>query len=57
MSEFLYVLVTLILFVLNMIGNLVAMSMNKTNSFPVATFLATMMAMFFVIWGFSILIQ
>ena len=56
MSEFLYVLVTLILFILNMLGNLVAMSMNKTNKFPIATFLATMMAMFFVIWGFSILI-
>lgn len=57
MSEFLYVLITVILFVLNMLGNLFAMSMNKSNKFPVATFLATMMAMFFVIWGFSILIR
>lgn len=56
MSQTLYVLTTTILFILNLLGNVLAMSLNKSNKFPSATFLATVTALFFIVWGMSILL-
>jgi hypothetical protein len=53
----LYIIATLILFFLNMVANIFALSLTEKNRIPVATLVATIFAIAFVIWGITILVN
>ena len=52
----LYIITTLILFAFNMIANVVVLSVTDKKNFPTATFLATLFAIVFLIWGITLLV-
>ena len=52
----LYIIVTLILFSLNMIANIFALALSEKKTFPTRTLLATIIAIGFVIWGITLLV-
>jgi uncharacterized membrane protein YciS (DUF1049 family) len=52
----LYIIVTLVLFSLNMVANIFALALGDKKEFPLSTFIATIVAMGFVIWGITLLV-
>jgi hypothetical protein len=52
----LYIIVTVILFALNMIINILALGLSENKSIPTGTLIATVFAIVFVIWGTTILV-
>ena len=52
----LYIITTLILFGLNLIANIFAMAFNQKNEFPVSGFIATILAIAFLVWGITLLV-
>jgi hypothetical protein len=56
MATTLYVIFTMILFSLNLIANVAVLGMNKSDKFPITTFVATIFSMAFVIWAIVLLV-
>ena len=56
MATTLYIIVTMILFSLNLITNLAVMGMNKSDKFPLAPFFAALFSVGFVIWAIVLLV-
>ena len=56
LAVMLYIIVTLVLFSLNMVANIFALALSEKKQFPLSTFVATVIAMGFVIWGITILV-
>jgi len=52
----LYIIVTLVLFSLNMVANIFALAFGDKKEFPFSTLIATIMAIGFVIWGITLLV-
>ena len=52
----LYVIVTLVLFSLNMIANIFSLALSEKKEFPLSTLVATIVAIGFVIWGITLLV-
>lgn len=52
----LYIIVTVILFALNMIVNIFALGISENKKFPTSTLIATIFAIAFVIWGTTLLV-
>jgi hypothetical protein len=57
MATTLYIIVTMILFSLNLMANLAVLGMNKQDKFPVTSFLASIASVGFVIWAIVLLIS
>jgi hypothetical protein len=56
MATTLYIIVTMILFSLNLMANLAVMGMNKNEKFPFAAFFASLASIAFVVWAIVLLI-
>ena len=56
LAVMLYIIVTLVLFSLNMVANIFSLALSEKKQFPLSTFIATVIAMGFVIWGITILV-
>jgi hypothetical protein len=56
MATTLYIIVTMILFSLNLITNLAVMGMNKSDKFPLAPFFAALFSVVFVVWAIVLLV-
>lgn len=56
LSITLYIIVTVILFALNMIVNIFALGLSENKFFPTGTLIATIFAIGFVIWGTTLLV-
>lgn len=56
MATTLYIITTVIIFVLNMFANVAVMAFADNKKFPISTFLGTLFAMIFVIWGITLLV-
>lgn len=52
----LYIVVTVILFALNMTVNIFALGISENKSFPTGTLIATILAITFVVWGITLLV-
>lgn len=52
----LYIIITLIVFSLNLLANLAVLATNKKDKFPLAAFVATLLSVAFVIWGIILLV-
>lgn len=52
----LYIIITLIIFSLNMFVNIAVLAVNKNEKFPLASFIATIVSIVFVIWGIALLV-
>jgi hypothetical protein len=56
MSTTLYIIFTLIIFSLNMFANVAILAVNKSEKFPVAAFVSTLLSIAFVVWGIVLLV-
>jgi len=56
MATTLYIIVTMILFVLNLVTNIAVMGVNKNEKFPVFPFFATLASLGFIIWAIVLLV-
>ena len=56
LSVTLYIIVTVILFALNMIVNIFALGISDNKKVPTSTLIATIFAIAFVIWGTTLLV-
>ena len=56
MPTTLYIIATVVLFVLNLFGNVFVMAFSDNNKFPTSAFLGTIFAIVFVVWGISLLV-
>jgi hypothetical protein len=52
----LYIVITVILFALNMTVNIFALGISENKSFPTGTLIATIFAIVFVVWGITLLV-
>jgi hypothetical protein len=52
----LYIIITVILFSINMIANIFALAISENKGFPVSTLIATIFAIVFIVWGITILV-
>jgi hypothetical protein len=56
MATTLYIIVTMIIFSLNLLANLAVLGINKSDKFPLTAFFATFISMAFVIWAIVLLV-
>jgi hypothetical protein len=56
LSATLYITIAVVLFSLNMIINIFVLALGEKKELPLSTFLATIFAIFLVVWGITILV-
>lgn len=52
-----YIIATLVLFSLNLLSNVFALSVRQKEGFPAAEFIAMILAIIFIIFGITILVS
>jgi hypothetical protein len=57
MATTLYIIITMILFSLNLLANVAILGTNKSDKFPMTTFFATILSIVFVVWAIVLLIS